>query len=363
MNGFRADGGEVDEQGAGRWSVPAGVALLILVAVADAVLGPTAVLIGGLSFGPLVASLGATRRQTAAIAVAAAVPAVLLGQVDAIFGSLDHGIRVGVVSLAGVIAVHAAEQRQRREEVARQLLEVVEIAQTVMLRPPPSRIAHVGMAAHYVSASDVARVGGDLYETAFTPTGVRMVIGDVRGKGLEAVALAATVLAAFRESLWETDLVTVARHLDERVTLAAADEEFVTALIVEIPADGSMSIINLGHHAPLRMAASRTEELVPSTISLPLGLGPVPQVDRFEFLVGDRLLLFTDGLVEARDQQGRFFPLADVTEVLRAPDLQDAVRDLMGALLQHVPGRLADDMALLLAERLPVGVDTEYSHA
>ena len=347
---------------ASRWYVGAGVVLLAIVVVADAILGARAVLIGGLSLGSLVASLGATRRQTTGIAVVAVVAAVALGQVDLIFGSVDHVVRVAVVALAGAVAVHAADQRGRREEVSRQLQQVVEVAQEVMLRPPPARMAHVGMAAHYVSASDIARVGGDLYETAFTPTGVRLIIGDVRGKGLDAVRLAATVLAAFRESVWERDLLVLAAHLDERVTSAAVDEEFVTALVVEIPADGSVSIINLGHHPPLRLGAASVDELLPVAPSLPLGLGPTPQVDRFEFLVGDRLLLYTDGLVEARDRDGRFFPLQDLVEVLREADLQQAVGDLVGALMSHVPGRLADDLAVLLTERLPVNADNEYSN-
>ena len=348
---------------AARWYFAAGVVLLVSVVVADAILGPRVVLIGGLSLGSLVASPGATRRQTAMIAVVATAAAVGLGHVDRIFGSIDHIVRVAVVALAGVVAVHAADQRERREDASRQLQQVVEVAQEVMLRPPPARLAHVGMAAHYLSASDIARVGGDLYETAFTPTGVRLIIGDVRGKGLDAVRLAATVLAGFRESVWERDLLVLAAHLDERVTRAAADEEFVTALVVEIPADGSVSIINLGHHPPIRLGATSVGELVPVAPSLPLGLGPTPRIDRFEFLVGDRLLLYTDGLVEARDREGRFFPLQDLVDVLRGADLQQAVGDLVSALMRHVPGRLADDLALLLTERLPITADNEYSNA
>lgn len=280
-----------------------------------------------------------------------------------ILGSIDHLIRVGVVASAGAVAVSAADQRRRREATGRQLQQVVEVAQEVMLRPPPARMAHVGMAAHYAGASDIARVGGDLYETSFAPSGVRLIIGDVRGKGLEAVRLAATVLAAFRESVWEQDLLVLATHLDEQVTAAAADEEFVTALIVEIPPDGSVGIINLGHHPPLRLAGDTVEELAPTSPSLPLGLGPTPQIDRFEFLVGNRLLLFTDGLVEGRDHEGRFFPLQDAVDVLRGDDLQQAVADLVSALMRHVPGRLADDLAVLLTERLPVNADNEYTNA
>ena len=335
-------------------STVAAFAVMCLVVLADVITGPDAVLIGALSLGPLIASLGASRRTTIAAAVTAVAIAVPLGLVDGIFGSTDHLIRMGIVSLAGLIAVQASQQRERRELISRQLLHVVEVAQEVMLRPAPRKIAHVALAAHYVSASDLANVGGDLYETAYTPFGVRLVIGDVRGKGLEAVRLAATVLAAFRESVWEPDLVTVARHLNDQVVKAAAEEEFVTALVVEIPAGGGLSLVNLGHHPPLRLTSAGLEELQKEPPTVPLGMDPEPRVDSFAFDIGERLLLFTDGLVEARNTAGDFFPVQDFANVLRVADLQQAVKELVAELLHHVPGSLSDDMALLLAERLPV---------
>lgn len=337
--------------------------LLGLLAALDLAAGDAVVLIGALSLGPFVSSLRASPRQTARVAVVAAVLAVVLALVEGTAGSIDHVIRVAVVALAGAISVFAAHQREDRDDKSRQLRGVVEVAQEVMLRPPPSRLAHVGMAAYYASASDLARVGGDLYETAFTPWGVRLIIGDVRGKGLGAVRLAATVLAAFRENVWQEDLLVVSRNIDARVSAVATDEEFVTALVVEIPPDASMSVINMGHHPPVRLGTGgAVDELSPSAATPPLGLRPDPRIDTFDFLVGDRLLLFTDGLVEARDSEGRFFPLESVIHVLRATQIEQAIGGLVAALLQHVPGRLGDDVALLLTERLRVGADSEYTH-
>ena len=326
--------------------------VMLLVVVLDVITGRSAVLIGLLGVGPLLASLNASRRLTITAAVAAAAAAIPLGAMDGIFATLDHAIRISVVVLAGVIAVQATQQRERREEASRQLQQVVEVAQEIMLRPPPKQVAHVALAAHYVSASDVANVGGDLYETAYTSAGVRLIMGDVRGKGLEAVRLAATVLAAFRESIWEPDLCAVVEHLNEQVRKTAADEEFVTVVLVEIPNDGPLRLVNLGHHPPLRLTRSGVEELQTAAPTVPLGMEPDPVLEHFEFAAGDRLLLFTDGLVEARDEAGEFFPLRGFTEALRNPDLQLAVNDLVAGVMHHVPGRLPDDMAILLAERL-----------
>jgi serine phosphatase RsbU (regulator of sigma subunit) len=65
---------------------------------------------------------------------------------------------------------------------------------------------------------------------------------------------------------------------------------------------------------------------------------------------GDRLVFFTDGLLEARDRVGRFFRLDQQIEALRRPDLQSAADDLLDRLRAHTRHRLDDDVAVLLAE-------------
>jgi serine phosphatase RsbU (regulator of sigma subunit) len=71
--------------------------------------------------------------------------------------------------------------------------------------------------------------------------------------------------------------------------------------------------------------------------------------DQFDLQPSDRLLLFTDGLLEGRDRAGRFFPLREVVaETLDNEDLDQALDDLMARYLRHVGGRVTDDIAILL---------------
>ena len=81
------------------------------------------------------------------------------------------------------------------------------------------------------------------------------------------------------------------------------------------------------------------------------GLDPVFSVDTYPMAVGDRILLYTDGLVEARNPSGAFFPFVDHVGVLRGPDLDACLGTLLALLLEHVGGRLEDDLALMLIER------------
>jgi phosphoserine phosphatase RsbU/P len=89
----------------------------------------------------------------------------------------------------------------------------------------------------------------------------------------------------------------------------------------------------------------------------PLGLDPAPTVQRFALAPTDRLLLYTDGLVEARAPDGRQFKLdGQVEAVLAASSLGAALDRLVGRLLDHAGGRLDDDLALVLAQpRLLLG--------
>lgn len=330
----------------------AALGLIALTAVLDVLTSQDVVLLGLSILGPLVASLRASAAQTGAVAVVALITAAALGVVDGMMFTVDHTIRVLIVALAGAVSVFAAAQRQQRVEALARLSHLVEVAQEVMLRPPPRELAGIRLAARYQSASADSRIGGDLYETAFTATGVRVVMGDVRGKGLEAVRLAATVLATFREAVWDGDLLALAKLMDERVGAQSRDaEDFVTMVLVEFLHDGGLTVVNCGHHAPIRIHGGVATRLEPSEEAPPLGLFPQPSLDRFAFDVGDRLLLCTDGLVEARDAAGHFFPLDRHILELAEGDVEDAMDALVRRILQHVPGELTDDIAIMLAER------------
>ena len=137
-----------------------------------------------------------------------------------------------------------------------------------------------------------------------------MIIGDVRGKGLDAVRLASIVLGSYRHVAYErADLRAIVADLDRAVARSVGDEDFVTAALVE-ERGGTLTIVNCGHPAPLLLRRGEVIPLEPPAPAPPLGFMPVarPRVERLE--PGDRLLLYTDGLAEAR-RDGEFFPTAE----------------------------------------------------
>jgi serine phosphatase RsbU (regulator of sigma subunit) len=276
--------------------------------------------------------------------------------VGMIFAAWDRHIDLaGVVNVAGImlatgIAAAVASIRQRQADRIVDLLRLASVAQQAVLRPLGPQVGSLAVAGRYISATAAADIGGDLYEALDTPYGVRIIIGDVRGKGLDAVRLASIVLGSYRHVAFErADLRAIVTDLDRAVARSVGDEDFVTAALVE-ERGGTLTIVNCGHPAPLLLRRGLVIPLEPPAPAPPLGFMPVarPRVERLE--PGDRLLLFTDGLGEAR-RDGEFFPTAErAWRLLGHGTVGDGLASLETALVDWVHGRLDDDIALVLLE-------------
>ncbi|WP_328600931.1 SpoIIE family protein phosphatase [Actinomadura physcomitrii] len=83
-------------------------------------------------------------------------------------------------------------------------------------------------------------------------------------------------------------------------------------------------------------------------------------VDRFVFGPGDMLVLYTDGVIEARSPAGDFYPLAERVATFPAADPGTLLRHIHRDLLAHTGDHLADDAALLILERLPEAPETAH---
>ncbi|MFJ9867659.1 PP2C family protein-serine/threonine phosphatase [Streptomyces sp. NPDC101165] len=264
--------------------------------------------------------------------------------------------------LVGAIATVLASHRTRRERTLADMRFVAEIAQRVLLRPVPHRIGNLLLESLYLSAAAEARIGGDLYEAVPTSYGVRLLIGDVRGKGLLAVETAATLLGAFREAAHdEPDLPALADRVEismgRRATLLGGSEvgeRFVTAVFAEIPADGHLvRIVNCGHPPPLLIRSDEVRELDRGRSAPPLNLGVLVgepyNVDVYDFRPGDQLFLYTDGITETRDSHGTFYPLLERLRSWGPLPPRELMEQLHRDLLAYSHDGLQDDTAALTA--------------
>jgi serine phosphatase RsbU (regulator of sigma subunit) len=332
-----------------RVGLGAAFVLLALVSAVELADGAEANYVGLVAAAPFLAAAFAAWPVVLAVGGAAIVIGVIFALIGEMITQATVVNVIGIVIATGIAAGVAAIRQRQAERIA-ELSRLASVAQQAVLRPLGPQIGTLPVAGRYISATAAADIGGDLYEALDTPYGVRMIIGDVRGKGLDAVRLASIVLGSYRHVAYErADLRAIVSDLDRAVARSVGDEDFVTAALVE-ERGGTLTIVNCGHPAPLLLRRGEVIPLEPPAPAPPLGFMPVvrPRVERLE--PGDRLLLYTDGLGEAR-RDGEFFPTAErAWRLLGHGTVGDGLASLETALVDWVRGQLDDDIALVLME-------------
>jgi serine phosphatase RsbU (regulator of sigma subunit) len=309
-----------------------------------------------LAVGPALAATTNGPRGVLWVGLLAAALGATLGIRD---GSPSSELAVVLAALTAVTLAGglASALRARRERVLAAVRSVAEAAQHALLQPVPATVGPFQVAVRYSAAAAEARIGGDLYALVPTPYGVRLIVGDVRGKGLPAVGTAALVVGVFREAAYdEPDLLAVVGRIERSLARNLGSDDFVTAVVAGYPRPGRLEVVNCGHAPPLMVRDGAVTPVDPSRPSPPLGLraltGETPSLQVLPFTHGDQLLLYTDGVTEARDHRREFYPLAEGLARHTSDEPGRTVAALHDELLAHVGGRLHDDAALLLL-RMP----------
>ncbi|MET9506879.1 PP2C family protein-serine/threonine phosphatase [Streptomyces flavidovirens] len=299
---------------------------------------------------------------TGGVATAAVVGLHLYNGTSAHVESVTELITMVTVAALALVINRVVRRSGRRLASAR---TIAEAAQRAVVPVPADRIAGLHVAARYEAAQADAFIGGDLFAVQDTPSGVRLVVGDVRGKGLGAVETVAVVVGAFREAAeQESTLEEVAQRLERALTREGARrdgldafEGFTTAVLAEIPrGEGVVRLVNRGHPEPLLLYADGDlAEIVPAEAALPLGMGDLgawpDRAQEYAFPTGATLLLYTDGLSEARNAAGVFYDPAARLRGRIFPGPDELLDALIDDVRLHTAGAATDDMALLAVGR------------
>ncbi|MFD4985192.1 PP2C family protein-serine/threonine phosphatase [Streptomyces sp. NPDC058374] len=351
----------------GRALVAIPIAWIIAVTVVD-VLAPPQIHLGPLLVAApaLTPSFGGPR-TVGAVAALAVIAQTVIGVVrdPAELLSANHEAQIIALVLVGTSLVIFCVLRERRAKELKQVRYVSESAQRVVLPPLPRQLGPLRTASLYLAAEAEAQIGGDLYAAVRTPSGTRLIVGDVRGKGMTAVRDAALLLGAFRVTArGQEDLRDLVTYLDRGVRgdLAEPDgaggyeETFITATVLDIPdQEGRVQLVSCGHPPPIVLREGRPTTMNARHPAPPLGLGGLADsryhVESFPFEPGDLLLLYTDGVTEARDPAGTFYPLAERVTGWTGTDPDAFLGRFRQDLLRYVGGRLDDDAAMVAVER------------
>ncbi len=249
---------------------------------------------------------------------------------------------------------------------------VADMLQAAFLSNIPDQLSDLELATVYRAGLNEAQVGGDCYDVFPLPDGrVALVIADVSGKGLSAAVVTATVKFSLRAFAAEVAAPGLALTRLNRMLCSEASglgEHFVTLFYAVFdPAGGRLIYAGAGHETQIIKRAAGGSTRLESTGPI-LGISEHLYDQQEERLhSGDSLILFTDGLTEARNPQTR--ELLDIERVAalveRLPGGAGAgalTARLEQAALDWARGRPHDDMAMLVARRvLPAGADASES--
>ncbi|MGW4103085.1 PP2C family protein-serine/threonine phosphatase [Streptomyces sp. NPDC004976] len=262
-----------------------------------------------------------------------------------------------VASLVGMLVV---SKRLSSDAAARLVrTEKMNVAAELQWNPMPPR----AFANHDVVISAAMepayKVGGDAFDYAVAGDQVHVAIFDAMGNNSHAGLTANLAVAACRNHRRQgTDLVTTGEHVEQALVDHFGHKSYATAILADLNATtGLLSWINCGHHPPVLIRGGRWTAALPCPPAHPLGteLGLPATLCREQLEPGDRVLLYTDGITEARDARGREFGLHQFTDFIirhHADGLPvpETLRRLMRAVLDHHGGRLDDDATVVCLE-------------
>ncbi|MFJ6614447.1 PP2C family protein-serine/threonine phosphatase [Streptomyces sp. NPDC091289] len=305
----------------GNGALVCGLALLtVLVVFLDVRTGNDLRVVPLLVVVPALASVYCSLRQT--IWVAVWITTVVVGfRVGADGTFWDFVFGIGFAVLACALGVAACAARIRHATEMARLRSAAVTLQRQILRPLPVVTDHVFAHGLYEPIEEDRFVGGDIYEVVESPYGTRVIIGDVQGKGLAAIGAGFAAIAAFREAaIREPTLTGVVEALEDAVVRhnvfsaqTGETERFVTALVLGFDGSGRVEAVNCGHLPPRLLHDGRTSAVTLHRTYVPLGLAGLSREARttesFDFPRGATLLVVTDGVTEARDAAGDFYPL------------------------------------------------------
>lgn len=241
-------------------------------------------------------------------------------------------------------------QARRRERMS-----VAAEIQWSLLPPLTMTTPQVSVAGILEPAYEVA---GDSFDYALNDDILHIAVIDAMGHGLDASVLATVAIGAYRHARRaDVGLADLYAFMDSAIRRQFGPDHFVTAQMVRLDVGiGVMQWVNAGHPAPLLIRGRRVVQALETPGTLPIGFGgDNPRIDENQLQPGDRVLFFTDGLIEEHETGGEQFGeqrLIDFVE--RAGQVgegaQEMVRGLSHALMRERHGRTSDDSTLFLVE-------------
>ncbi|MEU1012876.1 PP2C family protein-serine/threonine phosphatase [Streptomyces sp. NPDC005890] len=237
----------------------------------------------------------------------------------------------------------------------REPMSVAAEIQWSLLPPLAMIMPRVAVAGILEPAYDVA---GDSFDYALNGDILHAVMIDAMGHGLNAATMATVAIGAYRHARrLGVGLSAIYDFMDRAVARQFGPEHFVTAQMMQLDTTtGQVQWVNAGHPPPILVRDHRVAQRLLAPTTLPVGLGgPKPPVSELRLEPGDRVLCFTDGLIEEHERGGAEFgedQLIDCVNQLEKAGhgIRAVTRSLSHTLKRARGGRTTDDATLLMVE-------------
>ncbi len=273
----------------------------------------------------------------------------------------DEPLRRNVWSLSGLMG-HIILAKQPYSDRLRQLRHEggLSVASELMWQLLPPRTMATESVVITAILEPYDQVAGDAYDYAVDSDVATLAVYDGLGHDLAATQLTALAMTAIRNArrAGTVDLTGLAARADELLMAQPGPVRFVTAVLAQLDTrTGAFSYLLAGHPPPLLIRNGRLLKELDGAPRAPLGVrgGQPGVVNREQLEPGDRLLLYSDGITEARDDAGEFFGVQRLVEFTERAELDglpapETLRRLGAAVLRHQHGRLQDDATLLMVD-------------
>ncbi|MDE2995790.1 MAG: PP2C family protein-serine/threonine phosphatase [Bacteroidota bacterium] len=287
---------------------------------------------------------------------------VLLALVLAWGGVTDGGedTFVGFILLFFVLGLELKDKTEARVELQE--------GRAVQLAIMPASIPHLDGWEIWIHSTPANDVGGDLVDHLMTDTDrLALTLGDVAGKGLPAALMAAKLQATLRAiAPDESDLSARAAKLNRIIRRDGLPNRFISVLHAEVsPQSDTVRYVNAGHHPPIHLREDGCRELERGDPAIGLSVDAKYGSQEVTLAQGDLLIIYSDGVTEARNEIGRFYSderfleLVQYCHGMSAHALGERILESVTDFVQQA--RQSDDLSLIILRRksdaLPAVVD------
>jgi Stage II sporulation protein E (SpoIIE) len=201
-----------------------------------------------------------------------------------------------------------------------------------------------------------AELGGDAFDYGVDLRHAQVAIFDGMGHGLHAGLLTTTAVAAFRNGRRRGRSITdTAGEIGRTIENHFGEQRFVTGVLASLEiGTGRLSLCAAGHPPPLLLRGGHVIKSLSARRGMPFGIGPPSEVFQEQLEPGDTIVLYTDGVTEARTASGEFFGIERVVDLIARVASDDSppetMRRLMHAIERHNHGPMRDDATVVLIE-------------